>query len=142
MDTIVQWATVLSPIVAVLIAICVNRKSAKDTAKQIAAIKESTEKQIESIKKLTMLQAETTSIQLDMEHWETIFRLHEVSGKTGEVFADNKITREELKKVDIEVMDEKEKARYLMLDFYDKQLNNLEGHINSYYKIKEELGVS
>jgi hypothetical protein len=141
MDVIVQWATILSPIVAIVVAIWISKKSAKDTAKQVAAIEESTAKQIESIKKLSILQAEITSIQLDMEHWETIFRLHEVSGKTGEVFADNRITREELKKMDLEAMDEKEKARYLMLDFYDKQLNNLEGHIDRYYKIKEELGL-
>ena len=141
MDVIDQWATILSPIVAIVVAIWISKKSAKDTAKQVAAIEESTAKQIESIKKLSILQAEITSIQLDMEHWETIFRLHEVSGKTGEVFADNRITREELKKMDLEAMDEKEKARYLMLDFYDKQLNNLEGHIDRYYKIKEELGL-
>ena len=142
MDTIVQWATILSPIVAVLIAIWINRKSAKDTAKQIAAIEDSTAKQIESIRKMSKLQAEITSMQLDMEHWKTIFRLHEVSGKTGEVFADNKITREELKKVNFEMLDEKEKARYLMLDFYDGQLSNLEGHIGSFEEIKKKLGGS
>lgn len=48
MNVIVQWATILSPIIAVLIAWWMSRSSAKDTAKQIAALEESTTKQIES----------------------------------------------------------------------------------------------
>ena len=53
MDVIVQWATILSPIIAVLIAWWMSRSSAKDTAKQIAALEENTTKQIESIKELS-----------------------------------------------------------------------------------------
>jgi len=38
--TIVEWATILSPIIAVLIALWVSHKSAKDTAKQVRAIRD------------------------------------------------------------------------------------------------------
>ena len=67
MNVIVQWTTILSPIVAVFIAWWMSRSSAKDTAKQIAALEESTTKQIESIKELARIQIEITSIQLQKE---------------------------------------------------------------------------
>ena len=66
-DSIVQWATILSPIIAVLIAWWMSKSSAKDTAKQIAALEENTTKQIESIKQLARIQIEITSIQLQKE---------------------------------------------------------------------------
>ena len=56
MQTIVDWATILSPIIAVLIALWVSRKSAKDTAKQVRAIRE-----------LCILQNSTALDMLEME---------------------------------------------------------------------------
>lgn len=67
MNVIVQWATILSPIVAVFIAWWMSRSSAKDTAKQIAALEESTTKQIESIKQLARLQMDATIKQVELE---------------------------------------------------------------------------
>ncbi len=64
MNTIVQWATLLSPIIAVLIAIWASRSSAKDTAKKLVALEESTKIQVESIKELTKIQIEITKLQL------------------------------------------------------------------------------
>lgn len=49
-DYIVQISAILSPIIAVLLAWWASRSSAKDTAKQIAALEESTTRQVESIK--------------------------------------------------------------------------------------------
>lgn len=54
--TIVEWATILSPIIAVLIALWVSHKSAKDTAKQVRAIRD-----------LCILQNSTTLDMLEME---------------------------------------------------------------------------
>ena len=71
MDSIVQWATILSPLIAVLIAWWMSKSSAKDTAKQISALEESTSKQIESVKKLARIQIELTSIQMGKELWES-----------------------------------------------------------------------
>ena len=67
MNVIVQWATILSPIIAVLIAWWMSKSSAKDTAKQIAALEESTTKQIESIKELARLQMDATIKQVELE---------------------------------------------------------------------------
>lgn len=69
MDAIVQWATILSPIIAVLIAWWMSRSSAKDTAKQIAALEESTTKQVESIKTLSkqMIDASIKQVELEIE---------------------------------------------------------------------------
>jgi hypothetical protein len=70
MNVIVQWATILSPIIAVVIAVWASRKSAKDTAKQIAAVEESTKKQVESIKRLCLLQLSAAYDALEMSLYE------------------------------------------------------------------------
>lgn len=66
-DTIVQWATILSPIIAVVIAILASRSSAKYTAKKIAALEKSTKKQVESIKALSKRQIEALIKQVELE---------------------------------------------------------------------------
>ena len=81
MNAIVQWATILSPIIAVLIAWWMSRSSAKDTAKQIgaqnestakqlAAQNESTSKQVEAMIKVAKTQIELSKIQLEVELWD------------------------------------------------------------------------
>lgn len=78
MDIIVQWATILSPIIAVLIAWWTVRSSAKDTAKkistlekstkeQIVALEESTKKEVESVKELTNIQIELSILQTEIQ---------------------------------------------------------------------------
>lgn len=67
MDAIVQWATILSPIIAVAIAIWASRSSAKATAKQVAALEESTKKQVESIKTLSRQIIEASIKQVELE---------------------------------------------------------------------------
>lgn len=73
MDVIVQWATILSPIIAVLIAWWMSRSSAKDTAKQIAALEESTTKQIESIKQLSKQQIDASIKMVELEIEKNLF---------------------------------------------------------------------
>ena len=60
-------AIIIALIVPIGVAVWTVRSSAKDTAKQIAALEESTTKQIESIKELARIQIEITSIQLQKE---------------------------------------------------------------------------
>ncbi len=69
MSCIVQWATILSPVIAVIIAIWASRSGAKDTAKQIAALEKSTTKQVESIKALSkqMIEASIKQVELEIE---------------------------------------------------------------------------
>ena len=93
MDIVVQWATILSPIIAVLIACWTVWSNSKDTAKkmaalekstseqiaaleesttkQIAALEEATIKQIESVKELTRIQLELSIMQIEKEATET-----------------------------------------------------------------------
>lgn len=56
MEMLVQWATILSPIIAVLLALWASRYSARDTSKQI-----------ESVKELAKIQIKTTQLQLKKE---------------------------------------------------------------------------
>lgn len=73
MSTIVQWASILSPIIAVIIAIWTSRRSAKDTAKKLAALEENTSKQIESIKELSKDLIDTSIKQVDLEIEKAMF---------------------------------------------------------------------
>lgn len=67
MEAIVQWVTILSPIIAVLLAWCAAKSSSKETNKQIAAMQENTEKEIKQLKELATLEVEALSLKLDAE---------------------------------------------------------------------------
>lgn len=67
MEYIVQWATILSPIIAVGLAWWALRSSSKDTNKKIAAIKKSSEREINQLKELAQLEVEALTLKLDME---------------------------------------------------------------------------
>lgn len=67
MDIYVQLASIASPIIAIIIAWIMLRCSAKDTAKQIKALEESTTKQVESVKALARNQIEATIHQVELE---------------------------------------------------------------------------
>lgn len=72
MEIFVQWATILSPIIALLIAWWMSRSSAKDTAKQIASIKE-----------LAKIQIEVTMMQIDKALWEAMVMNYQARKKHG-----------------------------------------------------------
>ena len=73
MDVLVQWATILSPIIAVLIAWLTVKGSEKDTAKKIAALEESTKKQVEGIKALSKHQIEASIKHVELEIEKNLF---------------------------------------------------------------------
>ena len=60
-------AIIIALIVPIAVAIWTVRSSAKDTAKQIAALEESTTKQVESIKALSKQQIDATIKQVELE---------------------------------------------------------------------------
>ena len=60
-------AIIIALIVPIGVAIWTVRSSAKDTAKQIAALEESTTKQVESIKELARLQMDASIKQVELE---------------------------------------------------------------------------
>lgn len=72
METIEQWATILSPIIAVAIAWWMSKSSSKDTAKKIDAIEQNANKQIRQLKELSRLQLQITTIQLNKELWDAV----------------------------------------------------------------------
>ena len=73
MNTIVQWATILSPIIAVLISWCTSKSSAKATDRKIAALEDSTNKQVENIKKLARLQVDIMVKRAKLEAGKNLF---------------------------------------------------------------------
>lgn len=74
MDTIVQWATILSPIIAVLVAVWVVISSKKDTDKQIESIKELSRQQIDASVKQVELEIEKNLLlaRQAKQEWEGI----------------------------------------------------------------------
>lgn len=66
-------AIIIALIVPIGVAIWTVRSSAKDTAKQIAALEESTTKQIESIKELARLQMDASIKQVELEIEKNLF---------------------------------------------------------------------
>lgn len=67
MDTIVQWATILSPVIAVLLAWWTVRNSSQSVKQQIEAMQRNSEKEIAQLKELAKLEVEALSVKLDME---------------------------------------------------------------------------
>ena len=81
--TIVQWATILSPVISVIIAVFVSWVNSRDVKKQIGAVKElscqtidNTSKEVESIKLLSKLQIEASikQVELEIEKYQLLAR--------------------------------------------------------------------
>lgn len=142
MNVIVQWATILSPIIAVLIAWWMSRSSAKDTAKQIAALEESTTKQIESIKQLARIQIEITSIQLQKELTEARIGYLQASEKSMDAI-DDRFSMMGIPHNDIvaRMQDKQEKQKNLSLerDYYTKKINWTDSCLKRVKELKKEL---
>lgn len=64
MEIFVQWATILSPIIAVAIAVWTSRSSAK-------SLRESTKKEIQGMKELAAIQIDTTILEMEYEFFKT-----------------------------------------------------------------------
>lgn len=142
MNVIVQWATILSPIIAVLIAWWMSRSSAKDTAKQIAALEESTTKQIESIKQLARIQIEITSIQLQKELTEARIGYLQASEKSMDAI-DDRFSMMGIPHNDIvaKMQDKQEKQKNLSLerDYYSKKINWTDSCLKRVKELKMQL---
>ena len=74
MNNFVQWATILSPIIAVAIAALTCWLNARDVKRQIESVKElsqqtidNTTKEVDSIRKLAKLQIEASVNQVELE---------------------------------------------------------------------------
>lgn len=80
MEAIVQWATILSPVVAVLLAWWTSKSSIRATKKQIASIKE-----------LEKMQINLLQLQLDKELSESHIRYSQASEKVNREYSQRQV---------------------------------------------------
>ncbi len=141
MEAVVQWATILSPIIAILIAVWAIRSSAKDTAKQIVALEESTTRQIESVKQLAKIQLEISQIQINKELWEARSRFLQADKKQGEMA---KFEHSFTMAADIANMYREQHARNVDLssesEFQQKYARALEQYQSRLSQLSKEMG--
>lgn len=142
---IVLIATISSPIIAVIIAIWTSKSSAKATAKQIMALKESTSRQMESIKQLAKIQIETTSLILEKELRDAK-NLNQQTIQKSLDSANNLFDMMGMSSNDLvaRMHDKEEKRRSLdyQQEFYDKQIEFLNSCLKRLEKIKNDLAIS
>ena len=136
------WASIASPIIAVIIAVWSGISSRKATAKQLAAIDESTAEQVASIKELTRLQLQISQIQLHKERTSASYQhklaLEEIdnlkklnSSILGTMH--NDFTKEERRRR------EKEMELHSKEDYYSSQISLIEGSLQKLNNIGKEV---
>lgn len=139
---IALWASIASPLIAVIIAVWSGISSRKATAKQLAAIEESTVKQVTSIKELTRLQLQISQIQLHNERTSASYQhklaLEEIdnlkklnSSILGTMH--NDFTKEERRRR------EKEMDLHSKEDYYSSQISLIEGSLQKLNNIGKEV---
>ena len=135
-------AVIIALIVPIGVAIWTVRSSAKDTAKQIAALEESTSKQIESIKELSRMQIEITSIQLQKELTEARTGYLQASEKNMDAINDRfSMVGVPFNDVVARMQDKQEKRKNLSLeqDFYSKKISWTDSYLKRVERLKMEL---
>lgn len=134
-------AIIVALIVPIAIAIWTVRSSAKDTAKQITALEESTTKQVNSIKELAAMLIEVNALQIDKELWDTRHRQLQYS---QEAIDDLDIQEKAyqlgipIDKYSSIIKGQKEFER--KNDFNLKQMSTLEGIQSRLKELKKNLG--
>lgn len=135
-------AIIVALIVPIAVAIWTVKSSAKDTAKQIAALEDSTTKQIESIKELARIQIEITSIQLQKELTETRQSYLQASEKNMDAINDRfSMMGIPHNEVIARMQDKQEKQRNLSLeqDFYSNKIHWTDSYLKRVEELKMEL---
>lgn len=135
-------AVIIAMIVPIGVAIWTVRSSAKDTAKQITALEESTTKQIESIKELARIQIQISTIQIEKELSEARNRWRQTSEKkfnAHDIY--HQMTGAPINEYTTMITERREKEKNLSLeqDFYSKQVSRLDGYLKRMNAIKSEL---
>ena len=139
---IALWASIASPLIAVVIAVWSGISSRKATAKQLAAIEDSTAKQVESIKELARIQIEITSIQLQKELTEARTGYLQASEKSMDALDDRfRMMGVPYNDVVARMQDKQEKQKNLSLeqDFYSKKINWTDSYLKRVKELKKEL---
>lgn len=135
-------AIIIALIVPIGVAVWTVRSSAKDTAKQIAALEESTSKQIESIKELARLQIEISTLQMSKELSDARSQYIQITKKSMNVLD----TRDNMLGVPMNdftsmVYEKREKTNELSIDQEHciKRINMLNSYMERMNNIKENL---
>lgn len=135
-------AVIIALIVPIGVAIWTVRSSAKDTAKQITALEESTTKQIESVKELARIQIEITKIQLQKELRETRSYYLQVAKKSSNAIDDHfTYLGMPYDQVVEKMHDNREKMNNLTLEqvFYSKKVAWTDNYLKRVEQLEKEL---
>lgn len=127
MEIIGICISAVSILVAVGIACWTSVSSAKDTAKKIAALEESTTKQVESIKELSRQQIEASIRQVELEIEKNLFLANQAKQEwkgIEEINSSGMSHIEEWKKISMQKFREKKPERDYAL--YSKFIKELE----------------
>ena len=138
-------AIIIALIVPIGVAIWTVRSSAKDTAKQIDALKDSTIKQVESIKELAKLQTKMAALQLEKESWEARHKWRQLSEESFKAIEnDHSMAGFPMNEYTSMMHQRSERNNHLSLeqDFYSKQVSLLDGYSKRIKDILNELDKS
>ena len=138
-------AIIIALIVPIGVAIWTVRSSAKDTARQIAALEESTTKQVESIKELTLIQTKIAALQLEKETWEARHKWRQLSEESFKAIEnDHSMAGFPMNEYTSMMHQRSERNNHLALeqDFYSKQISLLDGYSKRIKDILNELDKS
>jgi len=125
MNIIVQWATILSPIIAVLLAWWAVWSSSKDASKQI-----------DSVKKLTRTQIKVSILETNQKIWEAETHLLQI---TKRVYFDNSSIGAMFNVGEIGGMAEKMKDMHDTQEFLQQQRNKLRTLKAELEKLEKEI---
>ena len=138
-------AIIIALIVPIGVAIWTVRSSAKDTAKQIAALEESTQKQVESVKELAKIQTKIAALQLEKESWEARHKWRQLSEENFKAIEnDHSMAGFPMNEFTSMMHQRSERNNHLALeqDFYSKQVSLLDGYNKRIKEILKELDKS
>lgn len=129
MSVIVQWATILSPIIAVLLAGITCWFSSRDAAKQI-----------DSVKKLTRTQLKVSILETNQKIWEAETHLSQI---TKRVYEENSPVRQMFNVSEIHgsmyQRAEKSKELHDTQEFLQQQSNKLRNLKAELVKLEKEI---
>ena len=135
-------AIIIALIVPIGVAIWTVRSSAKDTAKQIAALEESTQKQVESVKELAKIQTKIAALQLEKESWEARHKWRQLSEENFKAIEnDHSMAGFPMNEFTSMMHQRSERNNHLALeqDFYSKQISLLDGYTKRIKDIMKDL---
>ena len=136
-EIIVQWATILSPIIAVIIACWTGWSTSRDASKQIKTMQESTQKEVDSMKKLASLQVEILAMQMELEQIKSRLLAKQNAEEKAEISQILGINMTDFRNMAMSDFNAKKSERdQKYLEAYLQQLDKLS---NKIYQIREEI---